>query len=397
MPDSSTAGIDIQRVRADCPACEERIHFNNAGAALSPEPVLESVLGYLRLEQRIGGYEAAQQCAPELADFYPALAALLNCGEGEIAFMENATRAWDLALHAIDWRAGDEIVTASNEYASNYLALLHLARRRGVVLRVVPLGPDGRLDMTGLQAAISPRTRALALTHIASQRGDIQPVEQAGELARKHDLLYLLDACQSAGQLELDVATLGCDFLAGTGRKFLRGPRGTGFLYVRRSRLDELDPVFIDLHAARWSGPDRFEWAPGALRFENFERSLAGQLGLARAVRYAVDLGLANIRRRVDHLAAALRESLEALPGITVLERSPIRSGIVTFVSEREAAPVLQRRLHAAGINTSVARQANAWLDLGAEGRGDVNRASVHYYNTETEIERFVATVDGSP
>lgn len=393
MPDTMTSEIDIDRVRADCPACEERIHFNNAGAALSPQPVLEAVIDYLRLEQRAGGYEAARQCAADLAAFYPALASLLHCREDEIAFMENATRAWDMALHAIDWRAGDEIITASNEYASNYLALLHLARRRGVVLRVTPVDDCGCIDLVALEASINDRTRALALTHIASQRGDIQPAASAGQLARKHGLLYLLDACQSAGQVELDVENLGCDFLAGTGRKYLRGPRGTGFLYVRKSRLDDLDPVFIDLHAARWVAPERYEWAPGAARFETFERSLAGQLGLARAVSYADALGLAPAQRRIQALATRLREALSALPGITVLERSAHCSGIVTFTSARETAPALQQRLQAAGINTSIVRQANAWLDLGAEGRGDVNRASLHYYNTETEIDRFVAAL----
>src|SRR5919109_2044960 len=280
--------LDIARLRTETPACERLVHFNNAGASLMPAPVYRAVLEHLQLEQSVGGYEAEADAEPALGDFYDAFAALLNCDRSEIAFVENATRAWDMAFYSLPLQEGDQILTAEAEYVSNFLGFLHQAERRGLDIDVVPSDDSGQLDLDAMERMITPRTRLIAITHIPTQGGLVNPAEEVGRIARRHGITYLLDACQSVGQMPLDVEKIGCQLLSGTGRKFLRGPRGTGFLYVSKEILDRLDPPFIDLHAATWTDARSFEIRPDARRFENWESYVAGRVGLRAAVRYAL-------------------------------------------------------------------------------------------------------------
>ena len=385
--------IDIKRVRADTPACASLLHFDNAGAALMPEPVFQAVEAQLRAERDLGGYEAARRASAELDAFYTEFAALLNAAPEEIAYVENATRAWDMAVYALPLVEGDRIVTHASEYASNYLAFLHLAKRRGIEIDVAPSDRTGQVDVTALERLVGPRTKAIALTHVPTQGGLVNPAEEVGEVARRHGLIYVLDACQSVGQIDVDVARIGCDVLTGTGRKFLRGPRGTGFLCVRRDLADRLDPPFIDLRAATWTGDNDYKLAPGARRFENFESYVAGRIGLACAVRYARNIGLPAIERRVADLAETLRRALSEMPGITVHDLGARTCGIVTFVKEGKDPHEMQATLAARAMNVSVSAVEYARLDLARRKTGPLVRASLHYYNTEDEIERFLCQV----
>jgi selenocysteine lyase/cysteine desulfurase len=381
--------LDIARLRAETPACEKLIHFNNAGASLMPDPVYRAVLDHLALEQCIGGYEAEAEADPVLEDFYDAFGALLNCDRSEIAYVENATRAWDMAFYSLPLKEGDRILTAEAEYVSNFLGFLHQARRRGFEIDVAPSDASGQLDLDAMERMVTPRTRLIAITHIPTQGGLVNPAEEVGRIARRHGITYLLDACQSAGQMPLDVRKIGCQLLSGTGRKFLRGPRGTGFLYVSKSILDQLDPPFIDLHAATWTDARSFELRPDARRFENWESYVAGRVGLRAAVRYALDLGLDQVRARVTALADQLRGELARLPGVKVQDLGRVRSGIVTFTKEDEQPRDLQARMRAANINVSVSSRSSAQLDFGRRGLSQVVRSSVHYFNTEDEIGVF--------
>jgi cysteine desulfurase/selenocysteine lyase len=381
--------LDIARLRLDTPACEKLIHFNNAGASLMPNPVYRAVLDHLALEQSIGGYAAEDDATPALEDFYDAFAALLNCERSEVAYVENATRAWDMAFYSLPLKAGDRILTAEAEYVSNFLAFLHQARRRGLEVDVVPSDASGQLDLDAMERMVTPGTRLVAITHVPTQGGLVNPAEEVGKIARRHGITYLLDACQSVGQMPLDVQRIGCHMLSGTGRKFLRGPRGTGFLYVSKEILDLLDPPFIDLHAATWTDVRSFEIRPDARRFENWESFVAGRVGLRAAVRYALEIGLEQIRARVNMLADRLRTSLAELPGVTVRDLGRVRSGIVTFTKDGEQPRDIQARLRTANISVSVSSKSSAQLDFGRRGLTQVVRASVHYFNTEDEIGRF--------
>ena len=387
--------LNIDALRADTPACHSVVHFNNAGASLMPNAVFDAVTGHLTLERQIGGYEAARAAADDLAAFYTEFAALLNADPDEIAYAENATRAWDMAFYGLPLHPGDRILSHASDYVSNYLALLQQAKRRGLHIDLVPSDATGQIDIAALEVLITPRTKLISLTHVPTQGGLVNPAVEVGRIARKHGLIYLLDACQSVGQMALDVRTIGCDILTGTGRKFLRGPRGTGFLYVRKGYLNEIDPPFIDLQSATWTGPDTYTLDPTAKRFENWESFTAGRIGLMQAVRYARSIGLENIELRVSFLASALRFALAAVPGITVQDLGAQKCGIVSFMKQGEEAEALRIRLHRQGINVSVTNRSSALLDFDARGLTSLVRASVHYYNTEAEIGRFVDVLAG--
>jgi cysteine desulfurase / selenocysteine lyase len=385
--------LDIRRLRAETPGCEHVLHFNNAGASLMPVPVIEAMNAVLQDEVQVGGYEAERRASDQLAAFYTEFAALLQVEPSEVAYVENATRAWDMAFYGLKLEPGDRILTHGSEYVSNYLAMLHQAKRRQLEIDVVPSDASGQIDCEALEKRITPRTRLIAITHVPTQGGLVNPAEEVGRIARKHGLIYMLDACQSVGQIEVDVRKIGCHVLSGTGRKFLRGPRGTGFLYVANDIIDRIDPPFIDLRAATWTEPDRYVLAPGAKRFENWESNVAGRAGLAAAVRYARAVGMDRIAGRVAFLAEALRERLAEVKGVTLHDLGSRKSGIVTFRKGDLDPTQMAAQLREVGINVSVSALAYARLDLGARGLPSLLRASVHYFNTEAEIDTFATAV----
>jgi cysteine desulfurase / selenocysteine lyase len=385
--------IDLARVRADTPGLAHVLHLNNAGAALPPRPVTEALVAHLQREAEIGGYEAADEAEEKLEHCYDAIARLLNCARDEIAFVENATRAWDMAFYGMRFREGDRILTGKAEYASNYIAYLQVARRTGVVVEAIPDDGHGQISIPALERAIDGKVKLIALTHVPTNGGLVNPAAEVGRVARAAGIPFLLDACQSAGQLPLDVERIGCDMLSATGRKFLRGPRATGFLYIRRAMMDRVEPPFLDLHAATWVGPDRYEMRPDARRFENWETNFAGKIGLGVAVDYALKQGIPAIEARVKALAADFRERLAALPGVTVRDKGRERCGIVTFTAEAMPADELKSALARRRINVSLSESSGTLLDMRERGLTAMIRASVHYYNSEEELERFAAAL----
>ena len=379
--------------RADTEGCANVVHFNNAGSSLPPRPVVAAVIDHLQLEASIGGYEAEAVAGPELAAVPDHIAALINAARSEIALVENATRGWDMAFYSIPFAAGERIITGVAEYASNYLAFLQARAQHGVEIVVCPDDSSGQIDVDALERLCDARTRLIAITHVPTNGGLVNPAVEIGRIARAKGVRYLLDACQSVGQLPIDVEAIGCDFLSATGRKFMRGPRGTGFLYANRATTAGLHPPFVDLHAATWTSRDEYRLADDATRFENWESYVAGRLGLGVAARYALDIGLDVIEARIARLSSRLRSELAAVAGITVRDKGLRQSGIVTFSHASVEPTTIQSELRRRSINTSVSSRASTRLDFEGRDIDNVVRASVHYFNTDDEIEMLIASV----
>ncbi|MBI4642122.1 MAG: aminotransferase class V-fold PLP-dependent enzyme [Candidatus Tectomicrobia bacterium] len=386
--------LDIARLREDTPGCENVIHFNNAGAALMPKPVLDTVIAHLQREAAIGGYEAASEAREQLEGVYRSIARLLNSDPDEIAVVENATRAWDMAFYSLPLKAGDVVLTASTEYASNYIPYLQLKRRRGIEIRVIPNDEHSQVSVSALREMLNDkRVKLISLPHIATNGGPVQPVEAIGAAAREAGIWFLLDACQSVGHLPIDVKKVGCHMLSSTSRKYLRGPRGMGFLYIECDLAQSLEPILLDLHAAMLSSSDDFTILPNARRFENWEANFAAKLGMGAAVEYALELGLDSIWARIQTISLYLRECLGSIPGVTVTDQGALKSGIVTFTVKGIAAEVVRDALLAEKINVTSSSFRATILDMQERGLPAVVRTSVHAYNTEEEVERVAEKV----
>ena len=385
--------IDVTLARAETPGCEHVVHLNNAGSALMPQPVLDAVVAHLELEARIGGYEAHDANAEAIERFYGATAELIGAAPEEIAFVSSATRAWDMAFYSFRFERGDRILTSVADYISNYLAFLQTAERTGVEVLTVPNDEQGQLSVDALREAVDERVKLIAVTHVPTNGGLVNPVADVGAISREAGIPYLVDACQAAGQLPLDVDAIGCDALSATGRKFLRGPRGTGFLYVRAELLERLDPPLIDMRAADWVAPNRYELRRDGRRFEEWEQDYAGKVGLARAIDYALERGVEAIWERVRDLGARLRAQLAELDGVTVRDVGEERCAIVTFDVAEVPADHVMETLRRRGINVSVSATSSAVIESLERGLPDLVRASPHYFNTDDELDRLVEAV----
>lgn len=379
----------------------ELIHLNNAGCSIPSQHTLQEVQDYLRREATRGGYETFDACSAALHRPYTALAALLNCSADEIAIVTSATAAWQQVIYGLawTWQPGDRVFTSVAEYGSNYIALLQLARRTGVDIDVIPETPDGDIDTVALEAMLSTGKPPVlvSICHVPTSSGRVYDAAAVGALCRAAGVMFMLDACQSAGQLPLDVHRIGCDFLTATGRKYLRGPRGSGFLFCRQDALSRFEPGFLDNTGASWSGRDSYTLAPTAKRFESYEMSFAAKVGLGVAVDECVQLGIDRIWDRIQQLADALRAGLQALPGVAVQDRGRVLCGLVSFTVAGTPADQVQQGLARQHINVSVSRTPSSRIDFEQRGLSEIVRASVHYYNTEEQLQRFLDAVGRLP
>jgi selenocysteine lyase/cysteine desulfurase len=384
---------EIEQIRAATRGTAERKHFNNAGSSLPTDLVVDTVIRYLKEEATYGGYETEARYSQQLEQVYALIARLLHARTDEIAIVENASMAWHLAFNGIDFAKDDEVITSEMEYTTNMIGFLNLRKTHGIQIMVVPNDARGNFSMPAFEDLLSPRTKLIAITHIPSTAGNVLPAAEIGKIARRQGILYLLDACQSAGHIPLDVEAIGCDMLAVTGRKYLRAPRGTGFLYVRKEVQDRLKLLFMDGHSVDWVSEQDFKARDDARRFELYEKNRALVLGLGAAVGYALDLGIDRIWRRIQELAAMLRSRLAAIDGVTVHDRGDQLSGIVTFSVDSVDSALVRERLAEKKINVSIGKAVSTLVYMSRRHLDSVVRASVHYYNTEEEIESLCASI----
>ncbi|MBL8689182.1 MAG: aminotransferase class V-fold PLP-dependent enzyme [Rhodospirillaceae bacterium] len=387
--------VDLARVRADTPGTANVIHLNNAGAALMPAPVVRATVDYLEREAAIGGYEAHAEADAAIEATYGKAAKLIGAAPDEIAFIENATRAWDMAFYGLgaSFAPGDRILTGAHEYVSNYQAYLQVAKRTGAVIEVIPNDNSGQVSAQALESMIDRKVKLIGLTHVPTNGGVVNPAAAIGKVARAAGVPFLLDACQSVGQMPIDVSAIGCDMLSTTGRKYLRGPRGTGFLFVRRDFLERIEPPMVDTHAATWPARSTFAWRPDTRRFENWETNFSTRLGLAAAIDYAMGIGLEAIYARVQALASDFRARLDAIGGVKTRDLGTERCGIVTFTVAGKTADEVKAALAAKRINVSTTTVNGTRVDMEQRGLDSMTRASVHYYNSEDEVAVAVEAV----
>ncbi len=388
--------LDVAALRAATPGAAHVAHLNNAGSALPSQATLDATIGHLRLEATIGGYEAADAADDALRATRTNAARLLGADPSEIAVTTSDTAGFAKALWGYAFAGGlptgSRVLVDRLAYNSHYFAVHQAARRYDLQVEVIPSLPDGTLDLGAFDRLLDERVFLVSATHVGTHRGLVNPVAEVGARCQAAHVHYFLDACQSVGQLPVDVDAIGCTVLTATGRKWLRGPRGTGLLYVRSGFLNQLDPPGIDSHSATWQG-DGYVLNPDASRFEEFETSIAGQVGLGVAIGELLELGVDAVSQRITGLAEGLRHALAERPGVQVLDGGTQRSGIVTFTVADRSPDEVKQAATAAGVNVSVSTAAGALLDMEAEGRVAVVRASPHAYNDDSDLDRLLAVV----
>jgi selenocysteine lyase/cysteine desulfurase len=387
--------MDLAQLRADTPGVKNKIHFNNAGAALPPAPVTKAIQDYLAEEAITGGYETAALHAASASRFYESVAQLLHCEPRNVAFTSSATNSYARALSSIPFKAGDVVVLANEDYSSNQIALLSLQQRLGIRIERAASLPEGGVDVDDMEQLIRKHHPALVtLTHVPTNSGLVQPVEQVGRICRELDVPYLVDACQSAGQLPLNVHEIHCDFLCATMRKFMRGPRGAGFLYVSDRIIEKgWAPLYVDMYGAEWKYKDVFVLSPDAKRFQDWEQSYALLNGSCAAVDYALQVGLENIAASNEVLCSILRPALAQLPGVRLLDKGAQLCSIITLSIEGVDPQHLLNTLRAENINTAISGYAGALIDFDSKNVQWALRISPHYYNTAEEANLLLAAL----
>jgi len=375
--------------RNDTPGTNNYIHLNNAGASFAPQIVINTIKDYLDLEAQIGGYEAAVKRADKSKEFYNELSLLLGGKPHQYALTVNASDAFNRALYSIDFKEGDVIITTSNDYVSNFTAFLSLEKKLGTKTHIVNNNEFGEVDLQSLsEDLLRLQPKVVAITHIPTNSGLTQPIEEIGEICTNHDAIYIVDGCQSAGQMEVKMEDVKCDFFSATFRKFLRGPRGVGFLYVGQKMLDQgLHPLLLDSQGAEWVLPNELSIKPDASRYELWERSYALVHGATAALSYANDITIQVIESRTLALSNHLRQKLSDIPGIRILDNGRKLGAIVTFVCTGVIKEHLGSFLQSHKINCSIAAPHNAPIDFQEKGVDWAVRFSPHYYNTEQEME----------
>jgi len=385
--------LDLQQTRRDTPACFERVFLDSAGSSLPPTPVLDTVVGHLRREAEVGGYVAANERLDDLAAVKSSIGRLLGVDSTSVALSDSATRSWTSFFHAVPLAPGDRILLSRSEYAANAVAALQRARATGAVVEVVPSDASGRLDVDALRGMLDDRVKIVSVVHAPTNGGLVNPVRDVADAAHAVGALVLLDACQSVGQIPVSVPELDVDALSATGRKWLRGPRGTGFLYVRPRLIGDLEPPVIDQHSATWTSPDRYDLAPDATRFELWEADVAARLGLGTAVDYLLDLGVDAVTEAVSYRAEHVRDGLGRIPGVTVRDLGEDRSGIVSFTVEGHDPAAVRDALAARSVTVTVSGRSSTLLDMTDRGLDAVVRASPHYFVSPADVDRFLAEV----
>lgn len=383
--------IDLERVRRETGVTQDRVYVNNARMSPSPRPVLEAVQAIQERAWREGWMGLDQPGI--MAGARAAVADLIGARGAEIAITQSASYSINLIANGLDWRAGENIVITELAYRSVAMSLLRASKERGLEVRVVP-APDLLLRPEEFQRYLDHRTRLVVATMQPMFCGVPQPVAEIGRVVREHsDALYCINATQAVGQRPIDVRAFDCDFLFGTARKWLRGPRGVGFLYVREQLIPQLRPTNLGYPASLWTGPQSYQIVESIDRLHLGDYPYPSLVELTEAVRYAMNVGVEQIYQRNQHLGKAARLALREVPGLELYDLTHGVMGTVPVNVRGVPAEAAVAKLEQRGIIACVAYEENALLGLRKIGQRELIRISLHYYNTEAEIERLATAL----
>jgi selenocysteine lyase/cysteine desulfurase len=384
--------MNIETIRSQTKGLDGKLFFNSAGSSLMQDQVIECMLNYLEEERMIGGYAAAAKHQESINGFYTQVANLIKAKEKNIAFATSATDAYNQALSSIPFQSKDVILTTNNDYISNQLAFIGLQKRYDVeIVRVNDLKKGGMDAEDCIEKIEKLKPKLVAITHIPTNSGLIQDVYSIAPACKASGAYYLIDTCQSIGQLNISVETLNCDFLTATGRKFMRGPRGTGFLYVSDRVLNEgLTPLFTEQCGAEWTEEFGYKIMDSALRFERWERNCGNMLGLAKATELINKIGIESIEKRNNELQLFAREALSKLPNIQCTDIGENLCNLITFTNADGSINRIVELFATNNVSFSISGINSALIDFTKRELTEVVRISPHYFNTEKEISTLI-------
>jgi selenocysteine lyase/cysteine desulfurase len=260
----------------------------------------------------------------------------------------------------------------------------------GVIIDTIPVDENGKMDIEKSKEMIKAETKLISITHVPTSSGSIAPIEYFGKLAKQHNIIYMVDACQSVGQIPIDVEKIQCDILCATSRKYMRGPRGMGFLYVKESLMPKLEMPFLNMMSAKWIAAEHYEFTPGNLMFDHWEKPFSILKGFEASIRVILEIGVENIWNQVQELSQYFRNALNDLAHFECMDKGDILCGIVTFKHNSIPTEQVFEALGKAGINTSISYNWSSFTDLDQKRTESVNRASIHFLNTKFEIDACI-------
>jgi cysteine desulfurase / selenocysteine lyase len=397
--------LDIAAIRRDFPILSTRengrelVFLDSAASSQKPEQVLREMDAVYR-ESYANVHRGLYALSARATELYDAarerVAKFIGAPSAEeIIFTRNATEAMNLLAYSYgrsQLRAGDEIVLSEMEHHANFVPWWVLAQERGVVLRYVPLTEDGLLDLAGLDAVLSPRTKIVSLTHVSNVLGTINDVKAIAERAHAAGAVMIVDACQSVPHMPVDVRDLGCDFLAFSGHKML-GPTGIGVLYGRRELLDRMPPFMHGGDMVLEVGLDAVRWNSVPLKFEAGTPAFVEAIGLAAAIDYLDGLGMDAVRQHEVEITSYALARLRELPGLSLLgpADAELRGGVAAFrldgLHPHDLADFLGEQAVAVRAGFHCAQPVHTRY-----GGKPSTRASFYLYNEPREVD---ALIDG--
>lgn len=377
----------VREARAGIPGLREGLYFQTGAFGLSPQRVMDRTRELLEFQNQSPAHPRQTGRLREVDASCRALVAeTVGAKSTEVALTANTTTGINIVLGSIDWRAGDEIIISDEEHPALVLPVSNLVKRHGVVRRTVPLEPSGQL-VDRVRTLLGPRTRLVALSHVARGTGRIVPVaDLAGEL-RGRGVPFLVDGAQGPGNVPVNFAALGCDYYSLCGHKWLLGPKGTGALVVREDRLESTPVSWTGSNAqASMDDNGNFAWHPDARRFEFATRFQAGFGGWAESLFWLRSLGWAGIHARNVELSG------HAVEGI----RASRRLGLVSPAAEAERNGIVVVRLPE-GLTAAACydrlREEDGML-VSTTGRPRDLRVCLHFYNTRLEFDRLLERLE---